>query len=189
MLRLVCVATLLLSVAANFNITNGTGVGQSDGCTTIENSKDAGEKITKVTYKWVSRGAVCHTGLEVETKKGTYRLAYNSKSIPSTLNTDGNVWCETGKMPMKNSLANGNCGGCGGWQSGGSHSGSMKSLKDFMGDVKSYADSKPYYNLLACTLGGKTANCQVVAAHLYKKLAGSYPSKGSCPECPSACDK
>eukprot|EP00937_MAST-01D_sp_MAST-1D-sp2_P007218 g7218.t1 len=180
---------LSCAAAANNATTPVANLTASDGCTTLQNSKDAGEKITKVTFKWAARGAVVHTGLEVETKKGKYALAYNSKGVPSTVNSPGQVWCQSGGMPMKNSLANGDCPGCGGWGSAGDHSGDMKSLKDFMGDVKSFGDSHSNYNLLACTNGGNEANCQLTANHLYKKLAGKYPDHSGCPECPGECNK
>jgi hypothetical protein len=181
---------LLAVVSAGVGTTNSSlpKLFESEGCSTLENDPDAGEKITKITYDWASRGSIIHTGLTVETSKGSYSLAYNSQTFPGVVNTPGAVWCQKGGMPMKDSRANGDCAGCGGWHSTSEKSGSWKSLKDFMGDVKKLGDSRPYYNLLACNgAGSNTANCQLFAAKLYKALVGSEPDTKGCPACPDAC--
>jgi hypothetical protein len=58
-----------------------------------------------------------------------------------------------------------------------------------MSEVKKFGDDHPDYNILACTKGGKTANCQSCAAHLYKHLTGKEPATKGCPDCPAACKK
>jgi hypothetical protein len=74
-----------------------------------------------------------------------FSLAYNSESVPSAVNTPGEIWCQSGGMPMKNWIANGDCAGCGGWHGTSSKSGTFKSLKSFMDDVKSFADRCAIY--------------------------------------------
>lgn len=160
----------------------------SDGCTTLRNSADGGNAIKKVTYKWATRPPVIHTGLEFETDNGKYALAYNSRTVPGTVSTPGAVWCQSGGMPMKNALANGDCPDCGGWFSGETATGTFNTLGGFMKDVEAYGDSHPDYNLLACTLKGNTANCQAFASHMFKQIVGHHPDKGECPECPKECD-
>lgn len=183
--------------STTFNLTafNLTRVDSSSGCTTLESSDNSNEAITKMTLKCAMRGSVAHCGLEFETEKGTFALAYNSKTIPGPINTEGQVWCQEGGMPMKNPLANGNCAGCGGWLVAGTSAGhpdtvtgSFKTLKDFMKDVKKFADERPYYNIAACISGAHDqANCQLTAAKLYRQLTGrsAYhcPVPGCDPDC------
>lgn len=180
--------------------TNATGLNASlgieEGCSVLEMSPDANSQITKVTFKWSHRGnweghEIDHTGLEFETKHGKYAVAYNSVTMPGPINTPGMVWCQTGGMPMWVDMrANGNCAMCGGWHSGGSSSVKGKTLGQFMKSVKSWASSHGMYNFHACDNGHNgVANCQKTANHLYKVLAGHYPSKGHCPDCPSSCNR
>jgi hypothetical protein len=163
---------------------------ESDGCTTLGNSEHADDPITEVELKCAMRGVAAHCGLEFKTEHGTYALAQNSKTVPGPVSTAGCIWCQSGGVPMKDSKANGNCGGCGGWEVAGpgkdKATGTFKSLKDFMKDVKSYGDSNPKYNLAACeTHSSDATNCQQTAATLYKKLTGKKASK--CTACDPSC--
>lgn len=164
---------------------------ESDGCTTLENSQYANATITKASLKCAMRGVIAHCGVEVETKHGTYALAYNSKTIPAPVSTPGCVWCQSGGVPMKDERANGNCKGCGGWDVAAhkdASSGSFKTLGEFMKDVKKYADERANYNILACDNGSRSeANCQLLAASMYDKLTGHRPAK--CTACESSCFK
>ena len=192
-MRTTVILALCASAVAGLDFANETKGNHtlftSEGCTTLKNSADAGSSVVKVTYKWAYRGTVVHTGLEFTTSSGhTYALAYNSQTIPSTINTPGAVWCQSGGMPMQNALANGNCPGCGGWASGEAAGGNFRSLGQFISDVQTYAASHNYYNLLACTLHGNTANCQVFASHMFNDIVGHHPGKGACPLCPGECD-
>ena len=100
----------------------------------------------------------------------TFALADNAWTVPGVGVPNG-LWCQTGGMPMKNPLANGDCEGCGGWQVSDSASGTFKSTRDFMGDVTNFARAHPIYSLLACQDGiATTTNCQLCAATLFKKL-------------------
>ena len=179
-------AKLLLALLGTAAASNYTS---SDGCTTLENSADAGSAITKVSLKCAMRGAIAHCGIEFETAHGKYALAYNSKTVPGPVSTPGCVWCQSGGMPMKDSKANGDCGGCGGWKTAGgkdSVTGKFKTLKDFMKDVKKWGDDRPDYNIAACDdHSSNQANCQLSASELYKKLVGKRSSK--CTACEGSC--
>ena len=106
----------------------------------------------------------------------TFALADNAWTVPGVGVPNG-LWCQSGGMPMKNPLANGDCEGCGGWQVSDSASGTFKSTRDFMGDVTNFARAHPIYSLLACQDGiATTTNCQLCAATLFKKLTGRAPS-------------
>ena len=163
----------------------------SDGCTTLENSQYANATITKASLKCAMRGVIAHCGIEVETKHGTYALAYNSETTPGPTSTPGCVWCQSGGVPMKDERANGNCKGCGGWDVAAHSdevSGTFKTLEQFMKDVKKFADERANYNILACDDGSRSeANCQLLASSMYDKLTGHKPSK--CTACESSCFK
>jgi len=167
----------------------------SDGCTTLQNSADAGATIKEVKVMCAMRTTVAHCGLEFSTDKGTYALAYNSQTVPGPINTAGTVWCQSGGMPMKDSRANGDCSGCGGWKISGSASGkpddtkgSFGTLADFMKTVKKWGDDRPNYNIAACETGASNAaNCQLTATQLYHKLTGKKAYK--CLACDPNCFK
>merc|ERR1712232_1334731 len=101
-------------------------------------------------------------------------------TVPGPVNTKGCVWCQAGGMPMKDSRANGDCKGCGGWLVAAGKdtaNGKFKSLGSFMKDVKSFGGSRPNYNIAACdTKSDNQANCQLTAAKLYHKLTGKTAS-------------
>lgn len=196
----VLVAIIATTTAATFNSTtfksnalNLTRVDHDDGCSSLENGGNSDEPITKMSLKCAMRGTIAHCGLEFETEKGKFALAYNSKTMPGPVNTEGQVWCQEGGMPMKNSQANGDCGGCGGWLVSGTSAGhpatvtgSFKSLKDFMKDVRKFGDERPYYNIAACEDGAHDqANCQLTATKLYQKLTGKKAYH--CPACDRDC--
>lgn len=186
-------AATATSTIFNLTTSNMTRVDKSSGCTTLENSGKSDETITKMSLKCAMRGTIAHCGLEFETENGIFALAYNSKGSPGPINTEGQVWCQEGGMPMKNAIANGGCAGCGGWLVAGTSAGrpdsiqgSFKTLKDFMTDVKKFGDERPYYNILACETGAHNeANCQLTAARLYHQLTGRKAYL--CPACDSAC--
>lgn len=198
-MHFVLLAIIATTTAATFNSTalklTALNLTSSDGCTTLENGGNADEGITKVSLKCAMRGPIAHCGLEFETQKGKFALAYNSKTMPGPTNTEGQVWCQEGGMPMKDSRANGGCGGCGGWEVAGTSAGrpdtatgSFKTLKDFMQDVKKFGDERHYYNIAACETGSHNqANCQLTAAKLYHQLTGKKAYH--CPACDSDCFK
>ena len=191
----VLLAIIVSTAAATFNSTalNSTRVDHSDGCTSLQNGGNADEAITKISLMCAMRTTIAHCGLEFETQSGKYALAYNSKTIAGPINTEGQVWCQEGGMPMKNPLANGGCAGCGGWLIAGTSAGrpdtatgSFKALKDFMNDVKQFGDERPYYNIAACeTRAHNEANCQLTATQLYRKLTGQRAYH--CPACDLDC--
>ena len=167
----------------------------SDGCSTLENSKNSNFTLTKLTLKCRDAGmGIAHCGLEFETQRGTYALAYNSETIPSGIDSPGCIWCQSDGMPMKNIKANGDSPG-GTWLVSGSIKGHPDissdfqygpTLKSFMKEVKKWGDSRPYYNIASCEDGDHNqANCQLSAANLYKTLTGkkAYP----CLECDRNC--
>lgn len=166
------------------------GYTTSDGCSALENSH-GNETITKAQLMCAMRGGIiAHCGLQLETSKGMYALAQNSKTMAGPINSPSCTWCQSGGMPMKDATANGNCKGCGGWLIAGPNkdvaSGSFKTLGDFMKDVKKLGDERPYYNIAACeTHASNAANCQLTASTLYHKLTGKRAAK--CTACDSSC--
>ena len=89
---------------------------------------------------------------------------------------------------MKEFQANGD------WPSEGDHTwhasttkeGSWKKLSDFRNDVEKFAASHPIYSIAACDDGKMiNANCQLMAASLFKSVTGSFPKP--CPGCEHSC--
>ena len=197
MLHLVAIATATLGSMPYPGRHNGVSlrVGLSDGCSTLENGKDANATLTKISLMCRDAGmGIAHCGLQVETSKGTYALAYNSETMAGPIDTPGCVWCQSDGFPMHNTKANGGSPG-GHWLVSGTSAGhpdstsefkSTPTLAAFMKEVKKFADGRPYYNIGACEdHDHNQANCQLTATELWKTMTGNraYP----CPECDKSC--